>query len=206
MSSSQRIFIKNEWYHIYNRGNHRENIFRDRYDYLRFKRKLIDLRDEYKVNISSYILKSNHFHLLCSPTNNRNNISLLISRLMNSYTKCFNIKYNEVGRLVQDRFRSKHIGTEENLLHLSRYIHLNAIDHIRLTPEVTLRSQLDKYQHSSWQEYLTGQFIVVNSTDIILGQYNGTSKRKKYLKFVDEYMAMHISRKGILRDIQDNLE
>ena len=128
MASIERIFLKGEWYHVYNRGNHRENIFRDRYDYFRFTKKLIKLRDEYKIKIASFILKPNHFHLLCSPHDHDNKTSLMISRLMNSYTKVFNIKYSEVGRLIQDRFKSRHIETEEDLLHLSRYIHLNAID------------------------------------------------------------------------------
>jgi len=205
MASIERIFIKDEWYHIYNRGNHKENIFRDRYDYFIFTKKLIELREEYKINIASYILMSNHFHILCSPSDYSYNISLLFSRLMNSYTKIFNIKYSEVGRLVQDRFKSKHIETEEYLLHLSRYIHLNAINS-SLTSGVKLELMLDRYPYSSWREYLSGRYKVVNSFDILLDQFTGSNRRGQYLKFVKEYSKIHTDRKEIILSIQDNLD
>ena len=68
----------------------------------------------------------NHFHLLLKQTID-NGISHFLSKFTNSYTKYFNTKYNRVGPVFQGVFKSVHIESDEQLMHLSRYIHLNPV-------------------------------------------------------------------------------
>src|SRR5438132_12702278 len=89
----------------------------------------------------------NHFHFILKQRK-ENGISIFISLLINSYTKYFNTKYTRVGALLQGAFKSVIVESDEQLIHLSRYVHLN--------PRVSgLTKNLESYPWSSYKEYLS---------------------------------------------------
>jgi len=98
------------------------------------------------VDIIAYCIMPTHIHLvLCQLKDD--GISLYMKNLLDSYTRYFNIKNNRKGPLWQGRFKSILIQTDEQLLHLTRYIHLNP----------TSDSLVDKpedWKCSSYNEYL----------------------------------------------------
>lgn len=66
----------------------------------------------------------NHFHLLIKQTE-QNGISEFVGKFSNSYTKYYNTKHNRVGALLQGQLKAVLIESGEQLIHVSRYIHLN---------------------------------------------------------------------------------
>mgnify|MGYP001791863816 CR=1 FL=1 len=119
MATPPRYLQKDSFYHVYNRGNRKQNIFLQPRDYSRFLERMRDYKDEFGVSVLSYCLMTNHFHFLVKQETELP-ITFFMLRLGTSYAKYFNIKYGEVGSLFQGRFKAKIIETDEYLLHLSR--------------------------------------------------------------------------------------
>ena len=99
------------------------------------------------LTLLAYCLMPNHFHLLVKQTD-----LMTIDRFMQSlctrYSVYFNRKYRRVGGLFQGLYKAVRVTTEEQLLHLSRYIHRNPI--ILASQGSTLQS----YTYSSYPQYL----------------------------------------------------
>ena len=88
----------------------------------------------------------NHFHLLIKQSGD-DGIQEFIRKVQNSYTKYFNIRYQRVGPLLQGPFKAVLVESDDQLLHLSRYIHLN--------PYVSeLVDNLELYPYSSYRSYI----------------------------------------------------
>lgn len=160
--------VSGEYYHIFNRGNNKRPIFLGSRDYKRFlqtfyyyqqigpkprfsefsKNKIFSINptNTKLVEIISYCLMPNHFHFLLKQLVD-NGIAIFISQLSNSYTKYFNNKYGNVGALLQGAFKSVLVEDDAQLLHVSRYIHLNPI-----VSGISLN--LEDYKWSSFLEYM----------------------------------------------------
>ncbi len=160
--------INGQIYHIYNRGVEKRRIFENRRTYNRFlqaikyyqregpkpkfsnfvKYKLFEPNPNKKiVEIISYCLMPNHFHFLLKQVR-ENGISEFISKLTNSYTKYYNTKFARVGPLLQGQFKAVLVESDEQFLHVSRYIHLNPLVSF-------LVKDLKNYEWSSYKEYIT---------------------------------------------------
>ncbi|MEK7587286.1 MAG: transposase, partial [Patescibacteria group bacterium] len=106
------------------------------------------LTSQLQVDILAFCLMPNHFHLLLKQTADVG-ISRFVSKFCDSYSKYFNIKHDRVGPLFQGPFKAVRVESEEQLIHLSRYIHLNPISSFLIK-----ESELDSYSWSSLPEYL----------------------------------------------------
>lgn len=116
----------------------------------------------------------NHFHLLIKQ-NTDNGISRFMRLTINSYARYYNTKYKRVGSLFQGMFKAVHIETDEQLLHISRYIHLNP-----LVSHIINEQDFLSYPYSSLPEYINNQGYISNPVPIL----NHFSKKQSYLKFV----------------------
>src|SRR5262249_26904602 len=121
-----------------------------------------------------YVLMPNHFHLLVRQ-NTDVPISALMMNVFGGYAKCFNKKYDRVGSLFQDQFKSISVTTNEYLLWLSAYIHAN--------PKLAGLGKAENYPFSSYGEYLGNDASVICETDLILSQFKNA---KEYKLFVEE--------------------
>lgn len=137
---------------------------------------LIELEDknEKLVTLVAFALIPNHFHLLLRQEKD-NRISIFVSKATNSYTKYFNTKKERVGALFQGVFKAIHVETDEQLLHLSRYIHLNP-----LVSFVVREKDFLSYSWSSLSGYLKGELTLVDSKPVIAH----FSSPLKYQEFV----------------------
>lgn len=116
--------IRNEcWAHIIVRGINRENLFYDREDYNRFISTLKRLKDENELQIAAYCLMSNHVHILMCTGNET--YSKIMKKLLIRYAMYYNLKYDRVGHVFQDRYRSEPVEDERHLLVVAGYIYRN---------------------------------------------------------------------------------
>lgn len=118
------------FYHIYNCGNNREDIFIEDSNYNYF----LKLIKKYLIPVSevwSYCLLKNHFHLLIKSRENIDNksISIAFSNSFNAYSKAINKAYQRSGSLFKDRFSRIKIQNEEYLKSIIIYINSNAVHH-----------------------------------------------------------------------------
>lgn len=153
MSDRSVAFVPGEFFHVYNRGNSKQVIFKDEFDYQRFQillylsnslesfkienfRKagtdffLID-RGKPLVHIGAYCLMPNHYHLLLTPCTD-NGVSLFMKKLGTGYSMFFNNRYERTGTLFEGKFKAQWADSDLYLKYLFSYIHLNPaklIDH-----------------------------------------------------------------------------
>lgn len=128
MASPKRPWVSGAIYHITNRGNRQEIIFRENIDYIVYLGILKETlkfyeNDNYKL--ISYCLMSNHVHLLLKT--GTKDPSFFMRRVNSMYARYFNSKYQYIGHLFQGRYFSNLINNVIELLEVSRYIHLNPV-------------------------------------------------------------------------------
>ena len=194
-------FANGSYYHIYNRGVEKRDIFLDKRDYLRFLEtlnfyrkspqpmKLSDFRrgviklktmedQQEVVKFFCYCLMPNHYHLLIQQLSD-NGISEFMRKVSDSYTKFFNTKYHRVGPLFQGSFKAKIIEKDEYLLHLSRYIHRNPF------PLKMWEGKI--YPYSSYGYYLSKEEHPFCDTKLISAFFSDTQPQNTYKSFVEGF-------------------
>ncbi|OGY25095.1 MAG: hypothetical protein A2864_02035 [Candidatus Woykebacteria bacterium RIFCSPHIGHO2_01_FULL_39_12] len=179
MPAREPIFYKGGYYHIYSRGIEKRTIFQDDADYRRFLNKVKLYGDKYKISVLVYCLMPNHYHLLINQKTDLI-VSLFIQRLNLAYSMYFNKRYERVGPLFQGRFKAKLIQTDDYLLHLSRYIHLNPRELL------TGRKTLASYTWSSYPAYVgLRKNDDLTEDKIILDYFSKKDTREDYRKFAE---------------------
>lgn len=197
--------ITNQIYHVFNRSVERIPTFTsikaakraiDTISYYRFehlpvrlsyflawsdtKQKELSkqLEQENKTLVTNicYCFMPNHFHFLIKQ-NQENGISKFLSNFENSFTKYFNTTNKRKGHLFLGQFKAVRIETDEQLLHISRYIHLNPYSSF----VVKNLEDLLSYKWSSLGEYLDKRNGFCDK-EIILSKF----KKISYLKFISD--------------------
>ncbi|MBN2100694.1 transposase [Candidatus Dojkabacteria bacterium] len=126
MNRVKRDYKSGVIYHVYNRGNRKKRIFRSRIDRLFFISKLKRTVFDCGIELIGYCLMDNHFHLVVRQGFG-DEISILMQRLLTSYSKYFNLKYRLVGHTFQGRYQAKSVFTKSSLRRLIRYIERNPV-------------------------------------------------------------------------------
>lgn len=117
---------KGVYYHIYNRGVSKSNLFREPTNYLFVIEKLQRYSLENLVGVIAYCLMPNHYHLLLRQDGEQP-AGHVPQAMFNSYSKAYNLRYSHNGTLFEGRYRAKPIQSTSHLLHLCRYIHGNPV-------------------------------------------------------------------------------
>lgn len=147
-------FSPNEYFHLYNRGTDKRDIFLDERDFQRFYESLYLFNDmDYNrkggqilerviqlssaevfaadrdrlVSILAYKMMNNHYHLVVREEQ-VGGISEFMHRLGTGYTNYFNVRMKRSGSLFQGPFQAVHVENDSQLEHLVRYVHLNELD------------------------------------------------------------------------------
>lgn len=178
-------FAPDEYYHLYNRGSDKRNIFLDRADHERFisllylcnsgvplhrsdhqVRSLDDIflidRETTLVDIGAYCLMPNHFHILLRE-HSEGGISMFMQKLATAYVMYFNKRHERRGTLFEGPFRAQHARRDEYLKYLFAYIHLNPIGIIdsgwkehHIQDKNTAERFIETFQYSSFLDYRGG--------------------------------------------------
>lgn len=192
MSARAPIFTAQGYYHVYNRGHNKQSIFLDAKDYQRYLKRLREYLEKHEVTILAYCLMPNHIHLMLRQ-DGEELIDRFIHRLHTAYTMYFNKKYERVGAVFQGKFKAKLIESDEYLLHVSRYIHINPVELFDFQPQgLALRLQLEKYPWSSYGEYIGGRSALISDPTVIRNYFSNSPIHEKmtYRSFVEEYLGI----------------
>ncbi len=139
---------KNAIYHIIGKSVEGTDIFADDVDRNKFLYLLQKMIKSYKIHFFSYVLMSNHFHLLLKTE--EANLSQAMQFLNSSYAHWFNIRHIRKGHLFQDRYKSHLVLNSLYLYSVASYISLNPV-------ETGLVDSPEKYPWSSFQYFLSTQ-------------------------------------------------
>ena len=160
-----------QYYHIYNRGNNREDIFLEEKNYFYFL-DLMKKHIEPVAEVLAYCLLKNHFHLLIGtkPIDSDDLISRKFFNSFNAYAKAINKQYQRSGSLFQDRFSRKIIKDENQLRNLIIYIHTNPTHH-------GFTEDFSTYKYSSYQSHLSQRGTLLDR-EFVLDQFDGRENFK----------------------------
>ena len=169
------LLVDGSYYHVINRSIAQYEIFKEIDDYMRFLQ-ILDLyryKDfNYKysnfselttanqqaiiqalkknslklVEIVAYCIMPTHFHLILEQISDKG-ISKFMAKVLNSYSRYFNLRHKRKGPLWESHFQNILINSDEQLLHLTRYIHLNPVS-------AGLVEKPEDWAFSSYSEYL----------------------------------------------------
>ncbi|WP_281336327.1 hypothetical protein [Flavobacterium eburneipallidum] len=188
MDIRNEILESYTYYHIYNRGINSENIFSTKENYLFFLKKfaayVIPVCDVY-----AYCLMPNHFHFIIKVKSETeikifakiseldkakvnkglHSFDAIVSKQIGKFTSSYSQAYNKInnrhGALLESPFKRKRIGSEEYLINLIIYIHLNPID---------LKQNFETYLFSSYSSILSNSKtnLMRDETIMLFGDLN----------------------------------
>lgn len=205
-----KLYVENGYYHIYNRGVEKRQIFLDEQDcrvFLRYLKlylspvadlekqsfenlrisRFISLNLFNEIDLLAFALMPNHIHLLVKQKT-KDGIVKLMRRVATSYVTYFNKKYKRVGSLFQSIYKAVLIDSDNYLLHLSRYIHLNPS---------TLNLEINFLNYSSYPYYLEEKHANWIKPEEILSYFR--NEQKQWIKNTFSY-------KSFVKDFKDNVD
>lgn len=201
------VFAPGQIYHVFNRSIAKQPIFYNTRDYQRaldtlvfynysnpiirfshynrlsgdkksqFMENLKD-GDRKQVELLAFCLMPNHIHFLIKEVT-ENGVSTFMSNLQNSYAKYFNQKTDRTGSLFQTMFKAVRIETDEQLIHVARYIHLNPITAYILKDI----NQLKGYLWSSFIDYIGLRNLDVLNKNLVLSYF---SSIEQFISFTND--------------------
>lgn len=199
------VFVNDFIYHIFNRTIDHQPMFNSVHGYKRFINSLDFYRfDELPVRFSHYMAQSttqrqqlynsikdskrvveilafalmpNHFHLILVQKK-ENGLSRFVSKVTNSFTKYYNTKNDRLGPIFESVFKAKHIESDDQLVHLSRYIHLNPVAGGLIHPK-----EVTTYPWTSMPNYLSTDPGIIEP-EMVLSRFKS---KDKYQEFVLDY-------------------
>lgn len=200
----KELLVNNEFYHIFTRSIAKYVVFNSQAEYIRMLKlislhRFIDFKYSYYqftelsaetqlqiihelknnnnilIEIIAFCIMPTHIHLLLKQVSD-NGITKFMGRILNSYSKYFNTKHQRTGPLWSSNFKNVLVSDDEQLLHLTRYIHLNPVS-------AGLTEKPDEWQFSSLNEYSTTlkkESDICNCKDII------DLRPDEYTKFIED--------------------
>lgn len=164
-------------YHIMVRGINRQTIFEDDEDCVKFIDVIKQSKEKSGFELYGYCLMGNHVHLLLRE--GMESLSLTMQRICSSYVFWYNWKYDRLGHLFQERYRSEVVEKQAYLLTVLRYIHQNPI-------KAGITNSVGEYKWSSYHEYMLKQNIIDNEFILDLFATDKQMAIKKFIKFTTE--------------------
>lgn len=170
-------------YHVMLRGINKQQIFEDEEDSDKFIQILKECKAVSGFKLFAYCLMGNHIHLLIKE--GKEPVEQIFKRICGRYVYWYNIKYQRVGHLFQDRFKSEPVEDDGYFLTVVRYIHQNPV-------KAGICKSIKNYKYSSYAEYISKSWIV--DTDFIFDmiskkefeRYNNENNADKCLEISDE--------------------
>ena len=144
------------------------------------------------VQILSYCLMPTHIHLVLKQIN-ENGISTFVSNTLNSFTRYFNTAHKRKGPLWESEFKNVLVDTDEQLLQLTRYVHLNPVS-------AGLVSSPEDWDYSSYRQYIgiRSEWEICDWHDVL------NIQPAEYKRFVEDHISYQRSLSEIKRLLIEN--
>lgn len=164
-------------YHIMIRGINRQTVFEDDEDCEKFLQTLRSYKEKCGYQIYAYCFMGNHFHLLLKVGSEP--LEQIMRRVCGSYVYWYNRKYDRVGNLFQDRFKSETVEDDAYLLTVVRYIHQNPI-------KAGIINDISKYKWSSYSEYIKNEGLTDTAFVLSLFHENKKTAADLFWEYMNE--------------------
>lgn len=188
MARPLRIEFSGAYYHVFSRGNDRADIFCSDKDRRKFLELLEILSERFAIEVHSYVLMDNHYHLLLCTL--EPNLSRAMQWLGTTYTLYYNNRNSKTGHLFRGRFKSILVENDQYLMQLSLYIHRNPL-------RAGLVSRLAEFKWSSYHYYAYPETPPPwLKTELILSQFRSHKDRHKAYRNAARQYADEESRAG----------
>lgn len=186
MRKNQDVFLPDCFYHVFNRSNNKERLFKQPRNYQYLLNKYDQYLNPY-LKTYAYCLLRNHFHFLvkvCSveefsllhPQTEIVDIHKVIGKqfatLFGTYTKAINKQDRRYGNLFQRPYKRKQIENETHFSYLVYYIHANPQLH---TPNVDFKT----YKWSSYLSILSSSSTKIARKEV-LDWFGGLDSFKEF--------------------------
>lgn len=200
MSRPLRIEYPGAMYHVMNRGNQRQNVFKKNADCETFLEKLGYFSELFNVEIYCYVLMNNHFHLLIRTK--EANLGRFMQSFLTSFTITLNQRNRKSGHLFQGRYKAQLVESNEYLSKLSRYIHLNPV-RVKKYKDTAIEAKRNILKNHTWSSFAAHaglkepeDFLTIEP---VLSTWGSTNirKMKNYRKYVED---------GLFKDIENPFE
>jgi REP element-mobilizing transposase RayT len=127
MARAPRNYKPNSYYHVYNRGNNKEEILKYPEDKQLFVNQLYKNKDVCDIRLVSYCIMDNHFHLLVKTGKSPTDLSKFMQKVTTSYAVNINKKHGRIGHIFQGRYRANYLPYKKDLIGVTNYIKQNPV-------------------------------------------------------------------------------
>jgi len=180
-------FRLGQYYHLYNRGAHRQPIFLETDNYLFVLSKIKGYITELSLTIIAYCLMPNHYHLFVRQ-DGEERAGKLAQLVFNSYVKAYNKRYHHSGTLFEGPYNARIIDNESYLLHLCRYIHANPV-------KDGLVEKLEEWPYSNYLEWIGRRAGTLVNNEFIFDYFQTPGE---YEAFVQDYLLYRQLPEGLV--------
>jgi putative transposase len=177
-------YVAGHYYHIYNRGVGKQNIFSHEENYLFLLRRIGKYLPFYPISLIAYCLMPNHYHMLIFAKQD-GAPGQFIQRVFNSYTQALNLQQGRSGTLFEGRAKSKLIFENEYLFQITRYIHLNPV-------RAGLVAKPEDWIFSNYREFIGTRKGQLFDMEFLEAQFGSSDE---YRSFVETEIPLEIERR-----------
>ena len=194
MARLPRLNLPNIPLHVIQRGNNRHACFFADIDYMVYLDKLKEYSRKYKVHVHSYILMTNHVHLLITPQE-VDATSQFMQALGRYYVRYVNRTYARTGSLWDGRYKASIIDSEIYFLTVSRYIELNPV-------RAKMVQHPAEYPWSSYHKNALGKKMdLITPNDLYLSLGKTNQERQQHYQSLFEQMILDFSLEEIRNSV-----
>ena len=178
MPRSSRKILKTPFFHVITQGINKSYIFNNPQDIKLYIKEMYKLMQEHQVKVISYCIMNNHAHMLIQ-TSDVNQMSKYMQRLNIKYSKYYNKKYNRVGYVFRDRYKSEGIFDEKQLYNCIKYIYDNPV-------KAGICKRPEDYPYSNFKK-IPNELIDETYTYIDIDE----EKENTYIEEVQQFITKH---------------
>lgn len=178
MARKPRVEFEGGIYHVIQRGNNKEYIFRKDEHKKEFLKMVKESKEIMNYEVYGFVIMDNHYHIVIRTHDVP--LSEIMHRIDLGFSKYFNFTYKRSGHVFQDRYKGLLVKDDKYLLSLLRYVHQNPV-------KAKMCKKVSEYFWSSDDFYRKNMYELLIDIDFVLNMFslNRNDAIVEYKKFMD---------------------